>query len=175
MKYKINLLPEKEKSFGDKIFYFIFNYLRYIIVFTQLIVIIVFFYRFQIDQQVIDLRESVDQKREIIEVVLPLVKETSRIDKKTKEIINILKKQENFRLSINYLFSIIPESVILNSFEIKDQSFTITGESKDSRQLQAFFNFLKKEKKFKTIQLKNIKKTEKGYSFIIYLEKYISI
>lgn len=175
MKYKINLLPEKEKSFEEKIIYFAFNYLRYIIVITQLIVISVFFYRFQIDQQVIDLRESVEQKKEIIQIVLPLISETKRIDKKTNEIINILKKQDSFRSSINYLFSIIPESIVLTNIEIKNESFKIVGNAKNSKELQFFLNRLKKDKKFKVIKLKNIKKTEIDYVFVIYFEKYLMV
>ncbi|MCS6956495.1 MAG: PilN domain-containing protein [Patescibacteria group bacterium] len=173
MKYKINLLPEKEKSFIDKIVYFVFNYLRYIIVMTQLVVIGVFFYRFQIDQQVIDLRESVDQKKEIIKVVLPLLNETARVDKKTKEIFKIIRKQENFKSAINYVFSIIPESVVLTNLEVKGESFNINGQTKNPKEFQYFLNFLKKEKKFDLIQLKSIKRIEDGYIFTIYLEKYL--
>lgn len=175
MRYKINLLPEKEKSFEEKIIYFVFNYLRYILVITQLVVIIVFFYRFQIDQQVIDLRESVDQKKEIVKVVLPLLDETKRINKKTNEIINILKKQDSFKSSLDYIFSIIPQSIILTNVEIKNQSFKIVGNAKNSRELQLFFNRLKKEAKFRSIELKNIKKTETDYTFTIYLDKYLMI
>ncbi|MDO8741626.1 MAG: hypothetical protein Q7J11_00595, partial [Candidatus Roizmanbacteria bacterium] len=61
MKYKINLLEKKETSLLDKLTFFGLNYLRYIIVITQLVVIGVFFYRFQIDQSIIDLKEGVNQ------------------------------------------------------------------------------------------------------------------
>lgn len=83
MKYRINLLPQKETPLTEKIVYFALNYLRYIIVITQLVVIAVFFYRFQIDQKIIDLKESVDQKKEILQIVLPLLNQASNIDKKT--------------------------------------------------------------------------------------------
>jgi Fimbrial assembly protein (PilN). len=175
MKYKINLLPEKEKSFTDKVIYFAFNYLRYILVITQLVVIGVFFYRLQIDQRVIDLRESVDQKKEIINIVLPLLKEASRVDKKGKEIAKIIKDQENFKSMSDYIFSIIPESIVLNSFDFKNNVLTLVGSSADPKQIQMFINFLKTEKKFKNIELKNLKKTETSYIFTISLEKYLSI
>ncbi len=57
MKYKINLLLKKEEGILDKIYIFLVNYLRYIIVITQFVVIGVFFYRLQVDQRVIDLKE----------------------------------------------------------------------------------------------------------------------
>ena len=93
----------------DKVFYFALNYLRYIIVITQLVVIAVFFYRFQIDQKIIDLKEAVDQKKEIVNIVLPLLKEAERIDKKTTEIDKIINNQNSFSSMISYL-SVEPRS-----------------------------------------------------------------
>lgn len=175
MKYKINLLPEKEKSFLERLSFFLFNYLKYIVVFTQLIVIIVFFYRFQIDQQIIDLKEQVEQKKEIIEVIFPIVEENNRINNKTQEIYNIIKRQKDFTSSIDYILSKIPQSVIINNFEIDEDRFNFDGISKNPMEIELFFNILKQENKFKIIQLKNIKKTENGYIFNIYLEKYHNI
>ncbi|GIW64963.1 MAG: hypothetical protein KatS3mg092_0896 [Patescibacteria group bacterium] len=173
MRYKINLLPEKEKKFLDKLTFFALNYLRYIIVITQLVVIGVFFYRFQLDQQVIDLREEVNQKKEIVQVILPLLNEAARIDTKTKEIEKILNNQNKFKSMFDYVMSIIPESVRLISLEVKNQSLTLNGNTTNSKQLQAFFNLLKKDKKFKHIELKNIKRTETGYDFIINLSDFL--
>src|SRR3989344_8661356 len=97
MKYKINLIPKKEETLGERFLYFASHYLRYIIVITQLVVIGVFFYRFQVDQRVIDLKEAVGQKKEIIEIVLPLLTEATRIDQKQNEIKNIINNQEKFK------------------------------------------------------------------------------
>jgi len=68
MRHRINLLEKKEQSLLDRLTFFGLNYLRYIIVITQLVVIGVFFYRFQIDQRIIDLKEGVEQKKEIVNI-----------------------------------------------------------------------------------------------------------
>ena len=65
MKYKINLITRRKEKVVDKVIYFVMNYLRYILVITQIIVIGVFFYRFKIDQEMVDLQEAVQQKKEI--------------------------------------------------------------------------------------------------------------
>lgn len=173
MKYKINLLPKKEISLTDKLIYFSLNYLRYIIVITQLVVIGVFFYRFQIDQKIIDLKESVNQKKEIIEIVLPIIQEASRIDKKSKEINMVLKKQETFNSMIKYLMSVFPATITLSDFESTEDSLKITGIASDAKHLQGFFNLLKKDKKFSNVEFNNIKKTDTGYIFIMFLNKYL--
>lgn len=172
MKYKINLMPKKETSLVEEVFYFALNYFRYIIIITQLVVIGVFFYRFQIDQKIIDLKEAVDQKKEIVNIVLPLLNEASRIDKKTTEIEKIIDKQNSFSSMISYLLSVFPETVTLTNFESNNDSLKIAGIASNPKHLQSFYNLLKKEKKFNLIEFQNIKKSDTGYSFTIALNKY---
>lgn len=169
MRYKINLLPKKEESLSEKIYVFLVNYLRYIIVITQLVVIGVFFYRLQIDQRVIDLKESVTQKKEIIEIVSPLLNEAKYIDKKSKEIEKIIKIQNKLESRLNYLINIFPESAYLKNLIYKDNYLEIEGLSENISYLQAFVNKLRQERFFKNIDLKSIKKTDLGYNFILSL------
>lgn len=172
MKYSINLLSEKEKPLLDRVMYFFLNYLRYIIIITQLVVIGVFFYRFQIDQRIVDLKESVDQKKEIVQVVLPLLKEAELIDKRSSETKQIFQKQEQFSSMLQYFLSQFPTNISLINLEVTPDSLKATGNSFDARQLQAFYVVLKKDNKFVDIQLQNLRKTESGYSFVLSLSKF---
>ena len=174
MKYKINLMEKKEPGLLDKLTFFGLNYLRYIIVITQLIVIGVFFYRFQIDQRIIDLKEGVEQKKEIVKIVLPLLNEAAKIDKKTLIIDETLLKQKKFTKMVDYFIASFPETIILTNMEIKDESIKITGDAMNAQHLQAFYTLLKKENRFKMVSLRNIKKIESGYNFVIFLEKFIN-
>ena len=174
MKYKINLLEKKETSLLDKLTFFGLNYLRYIIVITQLVVIGVFFYRFQVDQSIIDLKDGVEQKKEIVQIVLPLLNEAAKIDKKTSIIEETITKQKKFSTMVGYLIASFPETITLNNLEIKNESVKITGDSSNPQHLQAFFLFLKKDNKFKEVTFQNIKKTETGYSFILFLNKFVN-
>ncbi len=172
MKYKINLLEKKEISLLDKLIFFGLNYLRYIIVITQLVVIGVFFYRFQIDQSIIDLKEGVDQKKEIAQIVLPLLNGAVKINKKTLIIEKTIYKQKNFVSMFEYFISSFPESITLTNMEIKGESIKVIGYANDPKHLQAFYLFLKKDKKFKDVTFQNIKKTEIGYNFTLFLNKF---
>lgn len=174
MRYKINLLEKKDIGLLDKLTFFSLNYLRYIIVITQLVVIGVFFYRFQIDQRIIDLKEGVEQKKEIVKIVLPLLNEAVKIDKKTLVIDETLLKQKKFSEMFEYFITSFPETVILTNMEIKNESIKITGDAANAQHLQAFYTLLKKENKFKMVSLQNIKKTETGYNFVLFLEKFIN-
>lgn len=175
MRYKINLLEKKDPSLLDRFIFFGLNYLRYIIVITQLVVIGVFFYRFQIDQRIIDLKEGVEQKKEIVKIVLPLLNEVAKIDKKTLIIDEIIVKQKDFSEMLNYFIVLFPETIILSNMEIKGGSIKISGDAANAQHLQTFYTLLKRDNKFKSVSLQNIKKTETGYNFVMFLEKFTNI
>src|SRR3989338_2894385 len=111
MKYRINLITRKKEKTVDKLIYFMLNYLRYILVITQIIVIGVFFYRFQIDQEMVDLQEGVGQKKEIILVSQPLIKEAKKQAIKLNEASSIITKQTTFLAAMDYLLSLFPENL----------------------------------------------------------------
>lgn len=172
MKYKIDLKEKKEQTLTEKIVYFALHYLRYIIVLTQLVVILVFFYRFKVDQTIIDTKEAVDQKKEIIQVAYPLIEKAEAIDKKTKEIKVLLSSQREMDTMFQYIFSVFPESLILKEVAYEKQKIKLKGIAIDPKQLQNFYNILKKENKFDIVDLANIEKHDEGFSFVLELENF---
>src|SRR3990167_2597928 len=137
MRYKINLLEKKSVGIVDKLTFFGLNYLRYIIVITQLVVIGVFFYRFQIDQRIIDLKEAVEQKKEIVQIVLPLLNEAAKIDKKTSIIDEAILEQKKFSEMVDYFIALFPETITLTKMEVKKESIKVTGNAGNAQHLQA--------------------------------------
>ena len=172
MRYKIDLMPKKAETLSDRIIYFVLNYLRYIIVLTQLIVIIVFFYRFQIDQQIIDLKDEIEQKKEVIKVAQPLKEEASIIEKRLKKSEEVIKEQDRLINIINYFLSLFPETVYLNTLEIINGDLTASGLAYNPSHLQAFYNLLKKDGQFNTVDFSSIKKETEGYLFTLKLSGF---
>lgn len=149
------------------------NYLRYILVITQIIVIGVFFYRFKIDQEMVDLQESVQQKKEIILVSQPLIKEAKKASFKLDQTKNIVTSQNSFVESFDYILSLFPESLFLTKVRIIKDTILLVGYTRDPQSIQNFLGKLKKEAKFKKIELKNIKKGEDGLEFTMEFSNYI--
>ena len=173
MKYAINLIhKKKEEGFINKIIFFFLNYLRYIFVITQLVIIGVFFYRFKVDQSIVDLKESIGQKQEIIQVVYPLIQEAQNIDMRTKEIRKIIKIQSRTDGILEYVLSIFPEKLYLTNLLLDKDTLRMYGYATDVTQLQSFYQRLKREKKFQLIELKDLKKTENGYMFFFNLGRF---
>lgn len=172
MKYKINLLPPKKINLKDQLIYFLLNYFRYIIVITQFIVIIVFFYRFQLDQELVELKDQANQKKEIIRTTQPLIDEFTQIKKKDQQIKLILDDQKKFLTMWNYLFSFFPETIYLSKLDIEKSQVRIEGKSFNPRHLYYFVNQLIKDAKFKKVNLESLKKEENAYNFILTLENF---
>ncbi|OGK25452.1 hypothetical protein A2954_07665 [Candidatus Roizmanbacteria bacterium RIFCSPLOWO2_01_FULL_37_12] len=172
MKYKINLISQKKEKSVDKIIYFVLNYLRYILVITQIIVIGVFFYRFKIDQEMVDLQEGVAQKKEIILVSQPLIKEAKKQALRLDEARSIVAKQTTFLAAMDYLLSLFPENLYLTKIRLAKNSISMVGYTQDPQSINNFLGKLKNEGKFKKILLKNIKKGEQGMEFTFEFSSY---
>jgi len=167
--YQIDLLPKKKPSLIDEIVYFSLHYLRYVVVITQIVVIVVFFYRFKVDQEIIDLKESTNQKEEIIRVTLPLVTEAQVINNATDQIKQILKKQTQFVTNFDYLLSIFPTQLILTNLEISESKIKLIGMTSDLPMVKLFFEKLKRDKKFKQVVIDQINKSGMGFEFSIFI------
>ena len=171
MKYHINLVGRKEMNVLDKIVYFFLNYLRYILVFTQLTVLAVFFFRFTVDENIIDLKDSIAQKKAIVEVVQPLLAEAKKLNDQAKNSKEIIDNQEEMLSSLHYILSIFPDNLFLQRLTYEKNTYQLTGTTFDPKQLQLFYNRVKKEGQFPLTNLSNVKRDEDGYSFTLSLSK----
>jgi Tfp pilus assembly protein PilN len=169
--YKINLLKRDDENLVNKVVYFCLHYLRYIIVITQIVVIVVFFYRFKIDQDIIDLKENVEQKQEIFKITLPLIEEAQAIDHKSNLIKSALKEQNDFSDQLNYVLSIIPEGMILKRLEFDNTTIRLTGIAADIRLIKMMTEKIKTEKKFKDITVNQVQKDLSVFDFIIVITR----
>lgn len=173
MKYQINLLQEKEKDFSGKIIYFALHYLRYILVVTQIVVIAVFFYRFRIDQEVIDLRDELKQKEEIVQVSDPLLKEAAGVDVKTREIKSILLRQDSFQQMYAYFLSVFPSDMSISRLQIKEDSLEFEATTTQPAIIKIFLDKLRADKAFQKIELGSIRREEDGFRCPFKLVGYI--
>lgn len=165
MKYNVNLAGRKEPNVADKTVFFLLHYLRYILVITQFVVLLVFFFRFTVDETIIDLKDALGQKKAIIEVVQPILAEAKRINDQAKESDAIIDEQEMLMASIKYILSIFPESLVLDRMEYTEGKILLSGTALNPRHLQLFYNRLKQESKFTSVELKNVKRDFGGYAF----------
>lgn len=173
-KYKINLLKQKEVDIPKRVVYFLYHYLRYVIIITAIIVICVFFYRYTIDQSVIDLKEKVYSMEAIVKATKNQVTKVEEISKKIGEIKIRIDDQKNFSNNINYVLSVIPQKITLIDFKFENKRIVLTGISSDYITIKVLHTKLVKEVrfndvniKFKNVTIEKITKTPFGFEFTI--------
>lgn len=139
---------------------------------TQIVVIGVFFYRFKVDQEIVDLQDSINSKKEIIEVSQPLIKKAKTIAFKLQKTKEIIYDQQTLLAANDYILSRFPEACFLNKIETSDKTLTLKGYTQDLNILKAFHQRLKDDAKFQKIELVNIKKSDLGLEFTFELTQF---
>ncbi|MFH0773212.1 MAG: hypothetical protein V1922_02780 [bacterium] len=172
MKYKINLLPEKERDFLDKSIYFVLHYLRYVLVLTQIVVISVFFYRFKIDQEIIDLKDELQQKQEIVAVSDPLLKQAEIVDLKTKQIREVLVEQALFSESFTYFLNTFPLHLTINQLDIRSDTYKFSVTTTDPETIRSYLARLRQEKRFIDVAIGSIKRSGAEFEVPFVLSKF---
>lgn len=168
IKIKINLLTkEGEASFIDRLVFFLLHYLRYIVVLTQITVIVVFFFRIMIDQEIIDLEEKINEKEEIIRISKFLIEDGKKYDFALKQVKIITDSQKNSNDYLNITFSSIPKGVWLENFTMTKEKISLSGFSRDPFLVRYLEQQLKKEERFDNVSVEKIIKLDFGYQFII--------
>ena len=164
--YAINLLPKKKNKVADRLLYFVLYYFRYIIVVTQIIVIGVFFFRFKVDQQVIDLKESYKQKRQILAVTVPIVEEAKIIEGKADKVRAIIDGQDLILARTDFILNNIPEDVELSNFKIDENEISMSGTSESILSIRSLHRKISMREGLENAVIKSVDRAgDKGFSF----------
>ncbi len=154
--YDINLFTRKKKSFSEKLLFFLLHYFRYIIVITQIVVIGVFFYRFKVDQKIIDLKEAFKSKEQILVLTVPLIDEAQATEKNTRKIEHILEKQDDFKKLYDAVSNTVPEGITVIEIEYQPTSIGIKGQANDTFSVQRYYRKLRANKLFNNVTINEL-------------------
>lgn len=160
-------------SLSDKIIFWISNVLRYIMVFTELIIIIIFLSRFKLDRENTDLSDRIRQQRSIIQVNANFEKEYTNLQKKIDLIGKLYKDQPDY---YNKLISIIqntPSDITFNSLALENKEgkviITLNVFAYQEEAIIDFINQLSLNKNIKSIEVTNIEKKARENKYNIML------
>lgn len=162
----INLLQQKQPQVADKLLYFILHYFRYIIVITQIVVISVFFYRFQEDQKIIDSKEAFKQKQHILLLTLPVIEEAKALESQTSKINTLLKSQNDSVDNLGFIATIIPRDVAVERIQISGSTIQIVGRTNNLISIRSLHKKIKNTKGYENAQISSIQQNiDSSYSF----------
>lgn len=114
---------------------------RYIVIFTELIVIISFVSRFTIDRRITDLNESLFQKQNIVESYGNLERDFRAIQQAIQTYSQVSPTQ-NITDVFPELVRATPPDILLNSLVISNQAIILSGQAPNNTVLQRFIQNL---------------------------------
>lgn len=167
---EINLIP-KDPFFSTvigKILKWALSAGRYIVIFTELVVILSFISRFTLDRKVTDLESSINQKKQIIlsygdiEANFRTIQEKISQYRQTEQETNIVDTFEN-------MSSIMPDGILLRELAIRPTSVLLSGKTLSQTAFNLLINNLQLSPNFTNINVGEIESSseEPGLFFNI--------
>lgn len=162
LKKNLNLLPQNEldKSSFGRFLKWALTFGRYIIIFTELIVILAFLSRFKLDRDLLKLTEEIKQKQTIINSYAELEKKITQVHRQLDFISKTESNSINITLLLNNLSAITPADLVFEELSLKNDTIAIKGRSLSKNGINTFLNQFKSNDYFSQINLESI--TTKG-------------
>jgi len=172
--HQINLLQKEdfEKRPLGKFLNWALTVGRWIVVFTELVVILAFLSRFKLDTDLADLQDKIREKQSIVVNSASFEKTFRSAQNRIIQIQSV----ENNQLGVNKILEefqrITPSDLIIKSLNFKEKVLTVTGTSFNESGLSLFINNLSGSPIFTQTQITNITKGGKkpGLDFTIKTE-----
>lgn len=101
------------------------TYGRYIMIGTEIVVLLAFISRFSLDRKLTDLKEEVTQKQDIIEANLAFEKDIRLLQDKLAKVKILINQTANPLTAVTLFQSILPQGVYLKSYDLNKNVLTI--------------------------------------------------
>ncbi|MFC1711612.1 PilN domain-containing protein [Patescibacteria group bacterium] len=157
-KLNINLLPKEQldSTAVGKFLKWALTFGRYIVIFTELIVIIAFIYRFKLDKDLIKLNSEIEQKSAIITSQQEF-ENTTRLLQKRLELIKETHLKNLFpSVVLEELARILPLDLVIDDLGVDNSSVKIKGKALSKEGLSTFFQGLQNSEHFTNINLDSV-------------------
>jgi Tfp pilus assembly protein PilN len=130
-KKEINLLPKEKWEVGTvgKLLRWALNVGRYVVVFTELIVISAFLFRFGLDAKLTDLNEELKQKQTVINSYGDLEDKFRRVQRQLQNTKEVEEKSLQIDQILNNISQITPMDTVYSSINIKDGEVSLEGQT----------------------------------------------
>jgi Tfp pilus assembly protein PilN len=144
---------------------------RYLVVFTEIVVIMSFASRFKLDRDLTDLNTNITQKTSVVRSYADTETTIRLIQKKSEVISKLL--QENIPLKqLDVVISLIPNDVKLTRIGYDPDEIQLAGVAKSSTSFAVFLGILQKTPTFKGVTIDQVAtgdKKDPGFNFVIRL------
>ncbi|MEA2057033.1 MAG: PilN domain-containing protein [Patescibacteria group bacterium] len=174
---KINLTPRDPffKTTTGKFLNWAIKVGRYIVIFTELIIIVSFAARFSLDRRVTDLNDSIHQKEVIAQSYGDLEADFRLAQKKIDQYEQV-EQRNNIVKIFPKLQEIVPENLVLENLEITRTGITLEAIAATNNALNFFINNLQVSPYFFDVEVKKIEaESKKTGGFTVLVEARTSM
>lgn len=156
--HQINLLPkdEFESSTIGKLIKWAVNFGRWVVVFTEFIVICAFLSRFYFDTQLANYFDEIKQKKAMVDSALTFEDKFRQVQQKTKIVKEILAQETKPSQLLSSLNSFLPLDMFITEVSILENKLTITGYTLSENNLNIFLKSLVAHPQINSVNLNNV-------------------
>lgn len=167
---KINLLPQEEfaASTLGRVFTWILTSFRYMVIATELIVILAFLSRFWLDAKTTDLNDELKQKTAIVQATSNFEKDFRQSQNRLKAYASLTKKEKPATSLLNIISSYLPPEAYLSSISLIGSEVQIKGSSFSERAIAQFISNLNSLEDFENVTLTQVDTSERDLSTMIF-------
>ena len=151
----VNLLKTKD-SFGDKFFAWALTIGRMVIILTETVALVAFLYRFILDRQIIDQRDSINQKAAQIKLYENSEKNFRNLQERLKVITTLQNSATDTVTIFTDVLKMAPAGVTLKSVTINSNKLHIDADVRSVGALTQFVNKLKSNPIISSVSLDKI-------------------
>jgi Tfp pilus assembly protein PilN len=138
---------------------------RYLVIFTELVVIISFATRFNLDRQNTDLNTAILQKQIIIDSYGDLEQQVKDVQKKIESYTQV-EQQVNIADAFQALTEVTPQDIKLEELNIQQNTLIFSGQTRSNVSLNLLINNIQLSQKFDDIVVEKIEtKSDKDPGF----------
>lgn len=160
----INLLPgdDLEKAPLGKFLKWTLTYGRYIIVITEIIVLLAFLSRFKLDRDLSDLSDNITRKKNIIDAAQTFETKVRRLQDRLTVIAPILDQTGRPKQYLELLATSLPQDIILSSLKTKGDAITLSGTTTSEGGIATVVSALQKNSRVRSVSLDVVSKDSKS-------------
>lgn len=155
---QINLLGKNapDNTVFARMIDWITSYGRYIMVTTELVVLVAFVSRFSLDRKLTDLNEMITQKQEIIEVNQPLETAFRQTQQRIKDANVIIASQAKAYKGLLAVQSTVPAGTYIDSFQISNGKLNMSMVSMSTSSFAQFLTMITSNRNLTNVSVDSI-------------------
>ena len=166
----VNLLPKDAfaQSGVGKMLNWALSTGRYIVVFTEMVVILTFLSRFTLDRQLTDLNESILKKQTVMNSYANIETIVRQVQAKAEFIEENEGDIKTVEL-LNFLSNIAPSDIVFDQLSVQFNQFTLNGTAYSLTSLSEFVDDIRADDTFTDVISERIETTQRssGVTFVL--------